>query len=74
MLVFRPPLERAYLSQLDWLESAGGRYWPMFGGIFAVRAVKRVKAVTPLRPRWTQRARLLPGRAMEPTARGNGNA
>jgi len=74
MLVFRPPLRRAYISQLDWMESVGGRYWSMFGGVFAVRAVKRLKPLTPLRPRWMQRARLLPGSAMEPTARGNGNA
>jgi SAM-dependent methyltransferase len=74
MLVFRPPMRRAYLSQLDWLETAGMRYWPMLGGVFAVRAVKRVKALTPLRPNWTQRARLLPGRAVEPTARENGHA
>jgi len=74
MLVFRPPLQRAYLSQLDWLETAGMRYWPMFGGVFAVRAVKRVQALTPLRPSWTQRARILPGRAVEPTARKNGHA
>ncbi|MGB5835381.1 MAG: methyltransferase domain-containing protein [Thiohalocapsa sp.] len=74
MLAFRPPMRRAYLPQLDWLDTMGSRYWPVFGGVFAVRAVKRVKALTPLRPSWTQRARLLPGRAVEPTARENGSA
>ena len=72
MLVFRPPLRRAFIAQLDWMERAGAQYWPIFGGVFAVRAVKRVAALTPLRPSWKQRPRLLSGRAVEPTARQNG--
>ncbi|ESQ08012.1 MAG: methyltransferase domain-containing protein [Thiohalocapsa sp. PB-PSB1] len=73
MLVFRPPLQRACLPQLDRLERIGSHYWPIFGGVFGVRAVKRVKALTPLRPSWVRRTRLLPGRPMEPTARKNGH-
>lgn len=72
MLVFRPPLRRAYIPQLDWMERAGAQYWPLLGGVYGVRAVKRVAALTPLRPSWRQRPRLLPGRAVEPTARENG--
>lgn len=73
-LVFRPPLRRAYLSQLDWLELLGGRYWPLFGGIYMIHAVKRTRALTPLRPSWSARAPILPGRAVEPTARERGDA
>jgi hypothetical protein len=36
--------------------------------------VKRVATLTPLRPSWTQHAALLPGRAMEPSARHSGRA
>jgi SAM-dependent methyltransferase len=72
MLVFRPPLRRAFIPQLDWMERTGVQYWPIFGGVFAVRAVKRVAALTPLRPNWKQRPRFLPGRAVEPTARRKG--
>ena len=74
MLMFRPPLRRAYVNQLDWLDALGSRYWPVFGGVYGIRAVKRVAALTPLRPSWTQHAALLPGRAMEPSARQNGGA
>jgi len=68
MLVFRPPLRRALAHQLDWLELAGRRWWPMLGGVYALRAVKRVPARTPLRPAWSTPP-LLPGRPVEPTAR-----
>jgi ribonuclease HI len=44
MLAFRPPLRRALAPGADWLEGAGSRYWPIFGGVFAVKAVKRVPA------------------------------
>jgi len=74
MLVFRPPLRRAYLSQLDWLEVVGARWWPVLGGVFALSAIKRVTALTPVRPVWSRRPPLLPGGAVEPTARENGSA
>jgi SAM-dependent methyltransferase len=69
MLVFRPPMAKAFMSQLDWLESAGGRYWPVLGGVYAIRAVKRTAPLTPLRPNWRHASPLLPGRAVKPTAR-----
>jgi len=68
MLVFRPPLRRALAPQLDWLELAGRHWWPVLGGVFAVRAVKRVPARTLLRPAWSAPP-LLSGRPVEPTAR-----
>lgn len=71
-LVFRPPVSGAYLSQLDWMDGLGARYWPAFGGVYAIRAVKRVTALTPIRPSWRSRRPILPGRAVEPTARERG--
>jgi SAM-dependent methyltransferase len=73
-LVFRPPVSGAYLSQLDWMDGLGARYWSAFGGVYAIRAVKRVTALTPLRPNWRSRRPVLPGRAVEPTARERGGA
>jgi SAM-dependent methyltransferase len=73
MLVFRPPVRRAQSPRLDWLESAGARWWPVLGGVFAVRAVKRVPAQTPLRPAWRAPPPLLPGRPAEPTVRRERN-
>jgi SAM-dependent methyltransferase len=69
MLVFRPPLRRALSQGLDWLEPTGLRWWPVLGGVFAVRAVKRVPATTALRPVWRTPPSLLPGRSAEPTVR-----
>jgi SAM-dependent methyltransferase len=73
MLVFRPPLRRAQGPRLDWLEVAGARWWPVLGGVYAVRAVKRVPAQTPLRPVWPSPPSLLPGRPAEPTVRRERN-
>ncbi|KAA6187697.1 class I SAM-dependent methyltransferase [Thiohalocapsa marina] len=71
MLLFRPPIRGAFTPRMDWLDTWGGNWWPLFGGVYALRAVKRVTPLTPVRPRWRRRAPLLPGRAVEPTARRN---
>jgi SAM-dependent methyltransferase len=73
-LVFRPPLRGAYWRRLDWLEPLGARWWPMFGGVYAIRAVKRVSVMTPLRPRAKPQPAILPGRAVKPTARAGHHA
>ncbi len=65
VMEFRPPTRRA---RLDVIERVGRRVWPMLAGIYAVRAVKRVSRITPIRQRWS-RLRVLGPRAIEPTAR-----
>jgi SAM-dependent methyltransferase len=77
MMMFRPPWRRALLQQLSFLDTLGPRLWPALGGVFAIRAVKRVPTLTPVRPRWRKRHPVLAGGAVEPTARrstaeGNG--
>jgi hypothetical protein len=69
-LMFRPPWRRALLQQMSFLDSMGKRLWPLFGGVYAVRAVKRVSTLTPLKPSWKTRRAVLPGSAVEPTTRG----
>jgi SAM-dependent methyltransferase len=79
MLVFRPPVRRVHVAYLDWLEHLGQMYWPMLGGVYGIRAVKRVAPLTPVRPTWRRHPALLPGRAMGsgramgPAARENGH-
>jgi SAM-dependent methyltransferase len=68
-LLFRPPLRSAYHSRLDWLEGAGARWWPLFGGLYVLRAVKRVCLPTATRPRWRARPAFLPSGTVKPTAR-----
>lgn len=71
MMMFRPPWRRALLQQLSFLDSMGRRFWPLLGGVYAIRAVKRVSTLTPLRPSWKSRRPVLAGGAVEPTARGS---
>ncbi len=73
-LVFRPPLRSAYSRRLDWIEEAGARWWPIFGGVYVIRAVKRVSLSTPMRPRWKRCPAFLPGGAVKPTVREGNHA
>jgi SAM-dependent methyltransferase len=68
-IMFRPPWRRALMRELSFLDSMGRRFWPILGGVYALRAVKRVSTLTPLRPSWKTRRAVLPGGAVEPTAR-----
>lgn len=74
MLVFQAPWGGSRWCSGSFLAAAGSRYWPALGGVYALRAVKRVSTLTPLRPSWKTRPRLLPGGAVEPTARGTNRA
>jgi len=68
--MFRPPWRRALLKELSFLDSMGRRFWPLVGGVYAIRAVKRVSTLTPMRPSWRSRRPVLAGGAVEPTTRG----
>lgn len=68
-IFFRPPLRyEALQSRLLFLERAGRRFWPIFGGGYVILARKRVVTVTPIRVRWKRRQALMPG-LIEPTTR-----
>lgn len=68
-MMFRPPWRRALLRQFSFLDTMGRRLWPVLGGVYAIRAVKRVSTLTPLLPSWKTRRPVLAGGAVEPTAR-----
>lgn len=72
-LMFRPPLEWALSAHVRHVEQLGQRLWPSLGAVYALRAVKRVATLTPLRPAWRKRRCLLPGRPVEPTTRDGGD-
>lgn len=43
---YRPPVEsQKWLSRFDWTERVGDRWWPVFGAVYFVVAVKRVRGV-----------------------------
>lgn len=59
-LCFRPPLKHAgVMEKLGFLETLGGKYWPVFGGVYGMLARKRVETLTPIKPRWRSRRRLV---------------
>lgn len=69
---------RRYLFSLPWgsterssqsfFERAGAYVWPMFAGGYLIKARKRVYTLTPIRPRWRLRPKVVGG-LIEPTTR-----
>ncbi|MCX7961682.1 MAG: class I SAM-dependent methyltransferase [Burkholderiales bacterium] len=52
---YAPPLASgAWLRRLAFLEKAGARWWPVLGGVYVVRAVKRVHGMRVITPAWRQ--------------------
>jgi len=73
---------RRYLFTLPWgspaaatsntfLERSGELLWPMFAGGYLIKARKRVYTLTPIRPRWRLRPKVVGG-LIEPTTRTSG--
>jgi SAM-dependent methyltransferase len=56
---YAPPFrDPAWLERFAFLEKAGARWWPVTGGIYVVRAVKRVHGMRIISPAWRrERAR-----------------
>jgi SAM-dependent methyltransferase len=56
---WRPPLNtQAWIDRWAWAEDAGERWWPMFGGVYMLVAVKRVRGMRLVG--LSRRKRLLP--------------
>lgn len=69
---FRPPLQnRRVMRALERAEPFAARFCSPLGGGYLLVAKKRVTTLTPIKPRWRSRRRLLPVGAAEPTARRN---
>ena len=50
---YRPAARSAaWLDRMRWMDSAGERYWPIFGSVYFVVAVKRVRGMRLLGPSW----------------------
>lgn len=46
-----------WLNRLRFMESAGDRWWPFSGAVTFLHAIKRVRGMRVITPRWTQLAR-----------------
>ena len=62
---FTPPLVNAtWSTRLNFMQTIGRRIWPMFAGVYAIRAVKRVSTIRPVKTAW-QGLRVFGPRAVE---------
>lgn len=53
---YRPALTHPkWLARFDWMDQAGKRWWPIFGAVYFVVAVKRVRGMRLLGPAWKSR-------------------
>jgi SAM-dependent methyltransferase len=65
---YAPPFGHAkWLKRFAFMEKAGDRWWPIAGGVYVVRAKKRVVGMRLVGPRWRNGAQ--PVRALAPMAR-----
>ncbi|HKW38083.1 MAG TPA: methyltransferase domain-containing protein [Burkholderiales bacterium] len=69
---YAPPFTQGrWLQRFGFMEKAGERWWPICGGVYVVRAVKRVAGMRLVTPNW--RSVRAPKKALAPVAqRGNG--
>jgi SAM-dependent methyltransferase len=50
-----PPFSRSvWLDRFAFMDKAGARWWPVLGGVYVVRAVKRVAGLRLVTPAWRQ--------------------
>jgi SAM-dependent methyltransferase len=52
---YAPPARQSkWLQRFSFMERAGDRWWPICGGVYVVRAVKRVQGMRIVTPAWRQ--------------------
>ena len=57
---FRPAMQHtAVMDRLGWFESLGRRFWPILGGGYLLVAKKKVVTLTPIKPKWASRRRVV---------------
>ncbi len=67
---YAPPFrQQKWLQRFRFLELAGDRWWGFAGGVYMIRAVKRVASMRLLQPSW--RERLASRKALAPITRGS---
>lgn len=64
---YTPPChQEKWLRRLRFMEAAGDRWWGFAGGVYLLRAIKRVRGMRLIEPKW--RTRGLPARSLRPIA------
>jgi SAM-dependent methyltransferase len=68
MACYAPPTrQEKWLERTRFMESAGDRWWPIGGGVYFLQAVKRVRGVRLIMPKWSDR--LAPAKALAASPR-----
>lgn len=61
MVCYAPPVDReAWLRRFRFMEAAGDRWWALGGGVYLLHAVKRVRGMRVIAPRWDDPWRVKP--------------
>jgi len=67
---YRPPLgNQQWLDRCGFMEPAGDRWWPIFGAVYLITAVKRVSRINLIGPAWKKKTAAVP--ALAPVAAPN---
>jgi len=54
---YRPAMNtEKWLDRYDWMDMAGERWWPIFGAVYFIVAVKRVRGIKLIGPAWKSAA------------------
>lgn len=70
---YAPPFANdKWLSRFAFMEKAGARWWPIAGGVYVVRAIKRTVGMRLVTPAW--RKERVKARALSPVTSSNGHA
>ncbi len=70
---YAPPFtNQKWLSRFAFMEKAGARWWPIAGGVYVVRAIKRTAGMRLVTPAW--RKERAQARALSPVTQSNGHA
>ncbi len=59
--LFSLPFSASSPSSQRFFERTGNHLWPMFAGGYLLKARKRVYTLTPIRPRWRLRTKVVGG-------------
>jgi SAM-dependent methyltransferase len=56
MACYAPPSrQQKWLERFGFMEAAGDRWWPFAGGVYFLQAVKKVRGVRLIMPKWSDR-------------------
>lgn len=63
MSCYSPPMrQEKWLQRFHFMEAAGDRWWPIAGGVYFLQAVKRVRGLRLIMPKWSDR--IAPAKAL----------